>query len=153
MKLPRAALFAIGSIALLSGISFARPSWPQELGLDFWEVPRLQNQIESARRKRAELQRKVAELQVHMWQKELILNDMVDGLIGLEAAATKFLALASESPEGLVWMRQFIPGQTDKERAIRQVLEFIDGRQLHDSRISKEFVATLQREAERLTGK
>ena len=146
-KMPRTALFTLALSVLVGGITFARPSWPQELGIDFWTLPHLQEQLDAEQRRTAELRRRDAAVQRRLCIKEAIVSELLDGLIGLPEAARQFLAINHDWPEAVFALRLHFQGANDEVRAARQVIAFVRARQTDDYRVTQELLTDLERAA------
>jgi hypothetical protein len=152
-KMPRAALIAFAATVLLGSITFAHPTWPRELGLDFWALPQLYDQLEVQRRRAEELTRHDEATLRRLGIKEATIDELLDGLIGLREAAGQFLAVSRQWPEAVSGLRLYYRGATDEQRAAQQVIVFVCGRKSEDARVTEELVASLEREAGLLSSK
>src|SRR5262245_28213596 len=150
MKMPRTALLALTTTALLAGVTFARPSWAAELGLDFWTLPRLHAEINAHRQRAAELKRQDEAVLLRLWTKEAAIEELVASEIELREASLQFLAVNRRSALGVTGLRFHYRGANDEERATRQVIAFVRAREPKDPRVTAELLSRLESETERL---
>lgn len=80
-------------LAAIVGAAYADPEWAADLGVDYWNLPELQSQLDETRRTREDLeQRSQATLQ-RMAQKQAVIAELINGDISLADAASQFKRL------------------------------------------------------------
>jgi hypothetical protein len=120
-------LWIAGVLGLvLAGISSAHPTWPTDLGVDFWNVPALKERLVSDRQLADQLATADRHVMRRIAAKETIIDDLVAGRIGLLEAAADFRALNAGRPAYLMVIRSIYPEMTDDERLCRNVIGYVE---------------------------
>jgi hypothetical protein len=148
IKSPRLAALIAVPIALASGFSFAYPSWPESLGLDFWNVPRLLSTLDAEDRFAKELEQHGNSVKARIQFKEAAVDELLAGLIGLREAANQFLEMNRHQPDALANLRLHFRGATDEERCAAQVISYIKSRNC-DPRVTEALLGELSQELQR----
>jgi hypothetical protein len=127
MKGLRYWLLTAGALGLAgAGVSYARPSWPTDLGLDFWNVRELKTRLNHDLQLAAELEKEDDVVMRRIAAKEGIIDDLIGGRISLMEAAAQFRALNAGRRDYLEVIRSTYPGRTDDERICRNVIGFVE---------------------------
>jgi hypothetical protein len=127
MKLPtRTLLFTVVLGLVLAGASYARPTWPEELGLDFWSVPALQAAIERDRRREVELEARCEVTLQRIALKQALTTELTAGRLSLRDTAALFRDLDGDRPVYIAVMRWANPGSTDEECYCRAVIRYTE---------------------------
>src|SRR5690349_9198789 len=127
MKMTPHLLLTVGALGLVvAGVSLAHPSWPSDLGLDFWNVPSLKARLNRDLDLAAHLDAQDSHILQRIAVKEEIVNDLVGGRISLLDAAAQFRALNAGRRDYLEVIRLTYPGRTDDERMCRNVIGFVE---------------------------
>lgn len=117
---------ALSAAFATAGLSFAHPTWASELGLDFWNVPSLQQKIARDRQFRIELDRRDEAVMKRIGVKDAVIDDLMAGRIDLFEAAADFRALNLQRPEASGAVRALYPAATEDESLCLNVLSFVD---------------------------
>ncbi|MFO0810631.1 MAG: hypothetical protein U0746_18545 [Gemmataceae bacterium] len=127
MKLHRRFQLAAASLALATaGVAFAHPSLASELGLDFWNMPSLHQQIAHDKQFRIELERRDELSLRRIDMKEQIIRKLIGGKIELLEAAADFRALNRSHPEVMKVVRFVFAAPTEDETMCLNVIAFVD---------------------------
>jgi hypothetical protein len=127
MKITPHLLLTAGALGLVvAGVSVAHPSWPSDLGLDFWNVPSLKERINHDIHLAAHLEAHDVRILQRIAAKEEIVDDLIGGRISLLDAAAQFRALNAGRRDYLAVIRTTYPGRTDDERMCRNVISFVE---------------------------
>jgi hypothetical protein len=110
----------------LAGVSVARPSWPADLGVDFWNVPALNARLKQHQQVAVALEYQDEQVMRRIAVKEVIVHDLIAGRISLVEAAAQFRALNAGRRDYLSVIRATFPGRTDDERICRNVIGFVE---------------------------
>jgi hypothetical protein len=115
-------------------------------------VPELNEQIKANARRERELTLRFDESHRRHLLKSEVINAMLDGEISLQEATARFLALLQSEQPSMISIRSSYKGNTDLEKAARNVLTHAM-RQMTGTRVEKaEIFARLTREFQLLTG-
>ncbi len=119
----RACLCLIVGVAALGAVALSRsPLTAEGLGLDFWRVGDLEDEVSSGEDRYAELGREDDVVMDRTAARHRILADLLAERITLDEAGQGFLALNLTAPTGLEYLRLQHPAGTDLDRALRQVV-------------------------------
>ncbi|MFL5342971.1 MAG: hypothetical protein ACJ8F7_22800 [Gemmataceae bacterium] len=117
------------AIALLlagaSGVSYAVPEWPEDLGVDFWNMPQLNRQIDQCRRQRQEIETSAAETLRRIERKGAVVRDLIDGRLTFVEAATRFRDLNANSAHYQIAIQLNYPDVPGDERHCRNVIDYV----------------------------
>jgi hypothetical protein len=102
----------------------ANPSWAAAIGLDVWNLPALHARLEIEAEKRRAFEAQDAELMQRMELKERLVADLIDGRTTLAEVTSDFLTLNRRWREYPLPMPAGSVGQTEEERAARDVLVY-----------------------------
>jgi hypothetical protein len=120
-------LWIAGVVGLaLAGMSSAHPTWPTDVGIDFWNVPALKERLVQDRRLADELTTEDTRVMRRIAAKETIIEDLIAGRINLLEAAADFRALNAGRPGYMLVIRSSYPGVTDDERLCRNVIGYVE---------------------------
>jgi hypothetical protein len=124
LHLLRLSAFAVLTVLFFAGIWFLRPALLGELGLDLWEWPNWQRELDAECERDGDLSR--------LWQtalrrermKDQICLELIDGRLALRDAARHFAELPD--PPDRLWedIRLSFAGAGDEERMCRHVIEW-----------------------------
>jgi len=112
-------------ITLIAGASFARPSWPTDLGVDFWSVPSLEARLERENRWRDELESLDDVVMQRIVVKDKIIAEVLAHRMSLLAAAAEFRALNAEQHRYTEVLRETYPSRSDEECLCRNVIGYV----------------------------
>jgi hypothetical protein len=121
LRLSACAALVAGCFAATWG---TRPAVLRGLGLDLWEWPRWQNNLDAEHEREGELTRRWQISERREWMKTRICRDVIDGRLTVREAARRFAEMP-DPPERL-WedLRLNFPEGTDEERMCRHVIEW-----------------------------
>jgi hypothetical protein len=142
----RMSALALGLLAPIAGATYAYPSWPESVGLDFWNVPELEARLEFEERYSKELAARMEASRQRIVLREAAIDELVEGSITPHEAVGVFLNVNRSYPEALAAARLVLPGGTDEQRAAAQVIAYVETRSESDDRTSRAFIARLRRE-------
>jgi hypothetical protein len=113
--------------ALLAAAA-AHPGLARAAGVDFWNVDQARAELaEAAAADRALADRDDAILR-RIAIKESLIADLIAGRTTLAETAARFLELNEGEPGYLVVLRSAVPGDSDLERAARNVIDYATDR-------------------------
>ena len=142
----RISAFALGLLAPMAGASYAYPSWPESVGLDFWNLPQLEERIEFEKRHSIDLAARLEASMQRIVLRETAIDELLDGSITPRQAVAAFLNVNRSYPEALAAARLLLPGGTDEQRAAEQVIAFVETRSENDARASQSLIERLRGE-------
>jgi hypothetical protein len=116
---------------VIVGVTHADPEWPRESGLDFWNVPQYQSELDACRRISDELDQKYLAVRYRNETKQFLAREIIDGRLTLEEAVFEFRELSSSSPGFLAILRGVYPGYSDDELYCRNVIAIVGNMPLH----------------------
>jgi hypothetical protein len=139
---------------VLAGIASFYPQWAVALGVDFWNIPALERQVEETERASNDLDEWGHTIFDRIVAKRRVTRDVLEGRLSLLEAAIRFRDLNAQRRPNPVSLRDAYPGRTDAERVCRQVISWVVAEaQFIDPQQAKTVVASLERELEqRLAG-
>jgi len=112
-------------ITLIAGACFARPSWPSDLGVDFWSVPDLQARLEHENQWREELETMDDVVLQRIALKERVVAAVLDRRMSLLEAAAEFKVLNEDQPRYAEVLRETYPSRSDEECLCRNVISYV----------------------------
>jgi hypothetical protein len=115
-----ACLITLPVIGLSAASSVAESS-----GLDFWHVPELQSRIRATERSDAELELQSEQAMRRIALREEVVSELVSGRISFADAARRFAQINRTDPAAMRFARLTQPGNTDEERAARQLIAHV----------------------------
>ena len=121
----RACAFGIISTALSTTGCWSRVDVASDLGLDFWNVNRLESEMKKSAQMGLDLGRKLTAVLRRCALKQDLAIDLIDGRITLYEAGVRYRELNSMEPVTIDLLRDAILAGTDEMRAARQVIEFV----------------------------
>lgn len=143
----------------LTGAGVANPEWVAEVGLDFWNVPRLNNEMDRLQRHSEELEQQARAVMLRLNAKTDIVDEVYNGNLTLSEAALRFRNLNKANPKFIEHARALRPECSDDELQYWNVIDtarnsfirYPDEKQFV-ARLSKELLG-LQRRGETRLGK
>ncbi len=142
--LSRYFLWAFTAQTLLFGACATLPELTDRLNLNVWKLPEMERQIEQ---NQSEIDRDnvtLSEVQERIVCRERIADEVVEGRLGLLAAAARFYDLNAGVPAGTPALRDGYVGDSDEERCCRQVIGWVT------TRLSQNSTAEAQQMANQL---
>jgi hypothetical protein len=104
-------------------------SQPQLLacaGLDFWNLPQLNRDIEIAEQAGQKMEVKSAAVQQRIRIKDQIVAELINGQVDLLDAAARFRILNAADPRQLIQIRRRYPDLTKEECHFRSVIDYAE---------------------------
>jgi hypothetical protein len=113
------------SFLVLSGGALAifRPAWASTVGLDVWNLPDLDREMASERRRAEVLDAKGEIVRLRSVKKAHVVREVLAGRMTLLEGAADFRTVNSDPPDFPGTLPSNIPGRTENERYCRLVLE------------------------------
>ena len=118
------AALALGGLA---GISQAVPEWTEDSGIDFWNLPRLNRQLESQARRSEELDARFESTLSRIEMRQQVVNQLVAGHLSLREAAAKFREINQSVRQNAELVEAMYPNMGEDERYCRYVLDYVRG--------------------------
>src|SRR5215204_486972 len=116
---------AAGVVAAgVTGIGFAYPDLVSEAGLDLWNLPKLNSQVDANLRREAELGQQVQSTLTRLTAKAAVVNELRDGSLTLREAAIRFRNLNSQNPNFVSMMQLSRPAANADECQYWNVIDF-----------------------------
>jgi hypothetical protein len=117
------------SAATLSGVavaviltSLAAPKWTQAAGLDVWNLPTLQIQIETSARNDLAMNAEIEDNRNRLAMKTLLIDELVAQRTNLKEVTEQFLILNQNRQSTTFAIRASYSGATDEEKTARNVI-------------------------------
>jgi hypothetical protein len=140
-------------LALTVGlVSLAAPKWTEEVGLDIWDVPALQKEIETEANLGLDLNLEIEESKSRLELKEQLIANLRAGRITLKEVTAAFLTLNESQPVSMFLIRSIYQGATDEEKTARNAIAFAIQRKSDSPARETEVLARLLTEFRELTG-
>jgi len=118
-------LTAAAAFSGLAGIGYAIPDWSQETGFDFWNLLRLNRQLEFHRQLSDKLDARMEVSLSRVECKQRVVNQLAAGEVSLFEAAASFRNLARSAPEQLALIRTRYGDIPENEMFCRYVIEYV----------------------------
>jgi hypothetical protein len=124
----RAGTTTVTTLAVLAGAvavsHWAAPSWTKAAGLDVWEMPALQSEIEADARQERVLTVELEETHRRMALKEALIDNLLNGKISMRDVLAGFLAANRGHEDSMMVIRAAYTGKSEEEKMAKNVLEF-----------------------------
>jgi hypothetical protein len=118
-------LLATATVLTVGGFIASNTTWAEDLGLDVWNVPDLQDRVASAESLDAELDRKNATVARRLDRRNETVADLLADRITADEALAQFLDANVSHPQALEFLRGRWDGRTDEERTARQLVMYV----------------------------
>ena len=118
-------LLATATILTVGGFIASNTTLAEDIGLDVWNVPELQDRVASAESRDAELDRENATVGRRLDWRHDIVADLLAGRIPGDEAHARFLDANQSHPKATQYLRALWPGRSDEERTARQLIKYI----------------------------
>jgi len=118
-----------GAAALCLATILLGVSHPQPLacaGLDFWNLPQLNRDLEIAEQASEEMDVESAAVQQRITLKERIVTELIDGQLDLLDAAARFRILNAADLRQQIQIHRRYPSLTNEERNCRSVMDYAE---------------------------
>lgn len=127
MLTPRLAALSLLLVAPVA-VAATAPEWASSVGLDVWNLPALQTEIDD----QVEFERSLAtrddDIRQRIEVKEILVADLIAGRTTLAEVTAQFLTLNRSQPHYMEALRSTYPGLGDEEMVARTVLGFVSAR-------------------------
>jgi len=127
MNAPRVFPCALTALALRLSPLATGPEWAARLGLDLWNVPEIERQIDRGREELAEGQAESRRVAERIVARERVVDDLCARRINLREAAARFRDL-SAGTDAARYACLCYTGDGDDERYCRQVIQWVHAR-------------------------
>lgn len=117
----------VGLVAVCATVAVARPDALAHAGLDFWNLPTLEQEIEDGTAAGEAIEQATLATKNRIAIKEAIVRDLVEGDIDLPQAAARFRTLNAVYADYLPILHKLYPGRTDAECVCRNVIVYTAG--------------------------
>ena len=117
-------LLAALGLAGLAGIGQAVPDWAENTGLDLWNLPRVNRQLEQQARRSEDLDSRLDLTLQRIEIKQQVVDGLLAGQMTLHEAAAKFRELTRAVPLYMSIIRSHYPSLGEEEMFCRYVLEY-----------------------------
>lgn len=109
----------------LAGVGFAHSSLAEAAGMDVWNLPALQEQLDDATERRADLDAQDEAVHHRIVMKEHLIGELVAGRATLAETTDVFLELNRDTP-AMATARRADPTADDREATARNVIGFAE---------------------------
>jgi hypothetical protein len=145
-----ATLFGV-AVAVIA-TSLAAPKWTQAAGLDVWNLPTLQNQIETSAKNDIAMNAEIEDNRNRLAMKTQLIDELVAQRASLKEVTEQFLILNQNRQSTTFAIRTSYSGATIEEKTARNVIA-VAGMRLTGSFIEKvKLLARLTGELREITG-
>jgi hypothetical protein len=118
-------LLATSTVLTVGGFITSNTTWAEDLGLDVWNVPDLQDKVAACESQEAEIDRKNATVARRLDQRHEAVEDLLSGRITADEAHARFLDANLSHPKATEFLRGRWPGRSDEEKTARQLAMFV----------------------------
>jgi len=116
------AALALGGLA---GMSQAVPEWVEDSGLDFWNLPRVNRQLELQARRTEDLDARLENTFSRIEIRQRVVDQILAGQMSLREAAAKFRELTQAVPKHVELVKLHYPDMSEDEMYCRYVLDYL----------------------------
>jgi len=126
MKRPwRIALFVVVLLMLVAGASMAYPAWVADAGLDFWNLPSLEDQVADEAQLGERLDQKSDVVQHCQARRTSLADELIEDPTHLSDAIAEYATLNQSEAGRMAAVRRFFPAATDEDSTYLQVRCFV----------------------------
>lgn len=115
-----AAAFALAGVTTFA----VAPSWAESAGLDVWNLPKLERDVEVTVAQNKQLAVQDGDIQQRIAIKEVLVADLIAGRVSLAEVTAEFMALNQSRPEYMALIRDEFPGETDELKVAHNVINY-----------------------------
>lgn len=108
------------------GLVLATPSVSKSLGIDFWNLPSLQEELQELREAGQKLTAEDEAVLRRIRLKNTIISELLDGRITLFEAAAEFRELSAAHPQYMQMLTMRYPYRSANEIYCLNVIEFVE---------------------------
>jgi hypothetical protein len=109
------------------GVSCLRPDWAEAVGLDLWNLPVLEADLQAASARGDDLDSRLVESRERIDTKQQLAEQVAAGQLDLLEAAARFRDLTPETGAVRHYLRVVHHGSNDDERFCRVVISWVCG--------------------------
>jgi hypothetical protein len=118
-------LLATSTVLSVGGFIASNTTLAEDVGLDVWNVPDLQDRVAACESLETEIDRKNATVARRIDQRLEAVADLLDGRITGEEAHARFLDANLSHPKATEFLRGGWAGRSDEEKTARQLVMFV----------------------------
>ncbi len=100
------------------------PTWAKSAGIDVWNVPALRDEMRTSADECERLEVAEHEVQRRIALKESLVLELIAGRATLAEVTAHFSELNASRPNYVAAIRESFPGDTDEEKAARNVIAY-----------------------------
>lgn len=104
------------------------PTWAKSVGADVWNVPALNNEARAAISKNERLDAEDDQVRRRMAVKEALVAELIAGRTSLAEVTARFAEMNATRANYVALIRETYPGATDREKAARNVIDYVFSR-------------------------
>jgi hypothetical protein len=145
----RVALIVVVLFMLAAGASMAYPAWVADAGLDFWNLPTLEDQVADEARLGEKLDQTSDLVQRSVSLRMALAEELIENRAQISEVIAQYVALNQSDPGRMAAVRRFFPAATDEESTYLQVRSFVRGELTRQPARCAATLARLEREFER----
>ncbi|VTS04566.1 hypothetical protein [Tuwongella immobilis] len=146
----RWSLVVLIGACLCSGVTLACPTWPESIGVDFWNYSHYNRQVDEFQRQDEVMGQTQTLVQNRIAKKEAIILDLIESRIQLEDAIQAFWKMNNTAPNLMSVVRHCYPGDSDWEKLGHNVIDHVSARMKHTSYFPNGRIQELEAELELL---
>lgn len=124
----RRALARVATLLSIPVILIASSSLARSAVADFWSSCELQYSMEEVAERGRRLDEEDATVRQRIVVKEALIDQLIEGNMTLADVTTAFLQLDQDRPASSPSIRSILPGKTDQEKLIKNVMTYIEMR-------------------------
>jgi len=114
----------VGLVVAAAAVA-ANPTWATAVGLDVWNLPRLEQVIADEAAKAREVDHEDDEVLRRMERKDRLVDELISERVTLADVTAEFLAMNQNRDGHMTVIRATWPGRNDEERTARNILHFV----------------------------
>jgi hypothetical protein len=108
----------------LAGMSQAVPDWAEDSGVDFWNLSRLNQQLETQARRTEDLDARFESTFSRIEMRQRVLDQLLAGQMSLREGAVKFREFTQAVPKHVELVKSQYPNMSEDEMYCRYVLDY-----------------------------
>lgn len=116
---------AVSAVFAASALIASNTSLAEDLGIDVWHVPDLQDRVAAAESRDVELSRESTVVLRRLDWRSDVVADLIAGRISGGDAHARFLDANQSHPKATQYLRRMWPGRSDEERTARQLVVYV----------------------------
>jgi hypothetical protein len=145
-----ATMFGVAATVLLT--SLIAPKWTQAAGLDVWNLPTLQNQLETSVQNDRDMNAEIENNRNRLSLKTRLIDDLLAQRTSLKEVTAQFLIINQARQSTAFAIRKAYEGATDEEKTARNVISLASLRMSGSFTKRAEVLSRLTSELREFTG-